>query len=93
MSNVVGAAAGEGVVGPLWCGWLVGDGGRGHGVVRTDVVAAHVGGLGADGMVDQGRPVCLLAGGDLVLASVGHGVGEFHVVVHGFVDLDGKYGR
>lgn len=56
-----------------------------------DVVATHVGGFGADAVVYEGGAVCLLAGGDLVLAAVAHAVGEFHVVVDGVVDLFCQY--
>lgn len=87
MPDVVGSSAGERVVWSFCWGVRLGWVNEGLGRVRTDVVAAHVGGLGADGVVNQGCPVRLLACSDQVLAAVGHGVGEFHVVVHGFVDL------
>lgn len=77
-----------------WWGWVVAwmadvvDAAAGVLVVRTfDVIAAHVGGFGTDAVVYEGGAVGLLAGGDLVLAAVGHAIGEFHVVVDGVVDL------
>ena len=56
-------------------------------VRSLDVIPTHVGRLGTDSIVRQRRAVGLFAQGDLVLAAVGHVVGEFHVVVHGVVDL------
>lgn len=56
-------------------------------VVGTlDVIATHVRRLSADSVIRQRRAVGLLAQGDLVLAAIGHTVGELHVVVHGLVD-------
>ena len=56
-------------------------------VVGTlDVIATHVRRLSADSVIRQCRAVGLFAQGDLVLAAIGHTVGELHVVVHGLVD-------
>lgn len=58
-------------------------------MIRTNIITAHITCLGTDSIVDHRGSVRQLAVSNLILASVGHGVGEFHVVVHGFVDLSG----
>lgn len=70
-------------------GWMadVVDAAAAELVVRAlDVVAAHVGGFGAEGVVGEGGAVGGGAQGELVLAAVGHAVGKPHVVVDGLVD-------
>lgn len=54
---------------------------------HTNIVTAHVSGLGANCQVRQGSAVGGLAAENLVLAAIGHGVGKLHVVVNRFVDL------
>lgn len=54
---------------------------------HTDIVSAHVRGLGADSVIRQRSTVCLLAISNLVLTAIWHLVCEFHVVVHGIIDL------
>lgn len=71
-----------------------------HIVIRTlDVITTHVAGFGADGMLSQGGAVGGRTESKLLLAAVGHVVGELHVVVDGFVDgldavgvVDGELG-
>lgn len=71
-----------------------------HIIIRTlDVIATHVTGFRADGMVRQRSPVRSCAESKLLLAAVGHAVGELHVVVDGVVDgldavgvVDGEFG-
>lgn len=52
-----------------------------------NIVSAHVGSFRAKGIVTQGSPVRLLAQTNLILTSIGHGIGEFHIIVHSLVDL------
>jgi hypothetical protein len=53
---------------------------------RTDIVSAHVRGLGADSVIRQRSTVRLLAKCDLVLTAIWHLVCKFHVAVHGIID-------
>ena len=55
---------------------------------HTNVVTAHIGGLGTDCQVSQRGAIGGLAVGDLVLATVGHGVGELHVIIDSLVYLN-----
>lgn len=67
----------------LFTCWVSLGGRREH----TNIVPTHIGSLGAHSEVNQRASVGLLATRNLVLAAVGHGVGELHVVVDGLVDL------
>lgn len=55
--------------------------------LHTDVVPTHVGCLSTKCEVGYRGAVCKLAGSDLVLATVWHFIGKFHVVVNCLVDL------
>jgi hypothetical protein len=55
--------------------------------VRTNVISAHVSCLRAESIVGKRRTVCCFAEGNLILASVAHLVGKFHVVVDCLVNL------
>lgn len=54
---------------------------------HTNIVSAHISCLGANGVIRQRRSVGLLAQGDLILTSVWHCIGKFHVVIDRLVDL------
>lgn len=56
-------------------------------LIHTHIVAAHVGCLCAESVVRQRGAVGSLAGCDQILATIGHGVGELHVVVDSLVHL------
>ena len=69
-------------------------------VIRPfNVVSAHVGRLGADGVLGQRRPVRGPTQRHLVETAVGHVQGEFHVIVDGIIYgldtigvMDSKFG-
>jgi hypothetical protein len=91
VADIVDAPAAKGVVGALCCSSM--DCGLEDGIgqvrlgLRTNIVSAHVGCLRAKSKVAQRSAVGQLAQSDLVLATVGHLIGELHVVVDCLIDL------
>lgn len=56
-------------------------------IKHTNIISAHVGGLSANAIIRKRRQVCVFTRSNLLPASIGHFVCEFHIVVNSVVDL------
>lgn len=56
-------------------------------IKHTNIISAHVGGFSANAIIRKRCQICGFTQFNLVPASIGHFICEFHIVVNSVIDL------